>query len=351
MRIVYLAHKNSVCMQHWAGELQKRGHDLLYLSISPLDYEIEVPSKSIDLAFRWIHFKFWLSRKEVEKQLSEFGCEIVHAHFSTNYGALAVNQSLCPSVVTVAGSDVLVEPKRHRMIHWANQVVFKKASFLNPVSPQLAGIMKKEYKFETELEIFPEGVNRKLFFDSGTKPGRPIKIISIRNFSPVYNHELFAACIPQILRENKDVRIVFLGTGPQLAEYKKRLQHHPQVEMSGWQPREKVAAELQSSHIYISTSLSDGASTSLLEAMATGVFPIVTDIPANRDWIEDGVNGFLVPTDDPKFLSEKIKIAIKNTELRREAALKNDQIIRERADDQKIITRLEKIYERILATN
>jgi glycosyltransferase involved in cell wall biosynthesis len=43
---------------------------------------------------------------------------------------------------------------------------------------------------------------------------------------------------------------------------------------------------------------SDGASLSLMEAMAVGAIPIVSDIDPNREWVEDGVNGALVPLDD-----------------------------------------------------
>ena len=57
--------------------------------------------------------------------------------------------------------------------------------------------------------------------------------------------------------------------------------------------------------IYVSTSLHDGTSVSLLEAMGSGAFPIVTDIPSNREWIHHGQNGFLVPVNEEKIFSEE----------------------------------------------
>jgi glycosyltransferase involved in cell wall biosynthesis len=40
--------------------------------------------------------------------------------------------------------------------------------------------------------------------------------------------------------------------------------------------------------------VSDGTSVSLLEAMAAGCVPVLSDLPANREWVVDGLNGFLV---------------------------------------------------------
>ena len=51
---------------------------------------------------------------------------------------------------------------------------------------------------------------------------------------------------------------------------------------------------LGSSKIYVSSVWTDGVSASLLEAMARGCLPIVTDNRANRYWVTDGDNGLLV---------------------------------------------------------
>ncbi|MCK5327111.1 MAG: glycosyltransferase, partial [Candidatus Latescibacteria bacterium] len=69
----------------------------------------------------------------------------------------------------------------------------------------------------------------------------------------------------------------------------------------------------------------------LLEGMACGCFPVVTDIPANRAWIQDGENGFLVPTDDPKILAERISFAVDNRVLMENAEKKNSEQVKKRA--------------------
>ena len=64
--------------------------------------------------------------------------------------------------------------------------------------------------------------------------------------------------------------------------------------------------------LYISPSHVDGSSVTLMEALASGLPCLVSDIPGNREWIEDGVNGWLFHDGDVNDLAEKILNAIKN---------------------------------------
>ena len=120
-----------------------------------------------------------------------------------------------------------------------------------------------------------------------------------------------------------------------LKKLTKDLRISDHVDFVGAVPHQKVAEYLQASQIYLSMSLSDGASTSLLEAMACGTFPIVSDIPANREWIVDGDNGFLVSPLDPKKLAQQIMEVFNNSSLMKTAAKKNVEIIQKRGILQK----------------
>ena len=81
--------------------------------------------------------------------------------------------------------------------------------------------------------------------------------------------------------------------------------------------------------VYVSAAASDGASIALLEAMALGVVPVVSDIVANRSWIEDGVNGVLVPI-EPHAIADGIRRAL--TLDREDVHRRNLEIVTARAD-------------------
>ena len=83
-------------------------------------------------------------------------------------------------------------------------------------------------------------------------------------------------------------------------------------------------------------SRSDGTSTALLEALSCGLFPILSDIPQNREWIDSTANnGILVPLDKPAKLADALSCAIQDEQWRRRAGKYNRSLILERADSRK----------------
>ncbi len=82
--------------------------------------------------------------------------------------------------------------------------------------------------------------------------------------------------------------------------------------------------------------------------MACGCFPIVGDIESLREWIVPGKNGFLVEPGNPQALAEALLIALSQPELRREAAIMNQQIIRQRAEVNLVRAQISVFYQRLL---
>ena len=75
---------------------------------------------------------------------------------------------------------------------------------------------------------------------------------------------------------------------------------------------------------YISVPKSDSTSVSLLEAMSYGCIPIVSNIPANTEWIEDKINGLYYERSKiPEFLCNAFRI---NREIIRERAIWSNNI-------------------------
>jgi glycosyltransferase involved in cell wall biosynthesis len=97
--------------------------------------------------------------------------------------------------------------------------------------------------------------------------------------------------------------------------------------------------------IYIGISRSDGISTSLLEAMATGCFPIQTKTSCADEWIEDGVGGLLVNYLRVEDISNAIIRAATENDLVDKAANINLQIARERLRQSDIRRQNNSFYE------
>ena len=84
--------------------------------------------------------------------------------------------------------------------------------------------------------------------------------------------------------------------------------------------------------IYIGLSISDAISTSLLEAIVMGAFPIQSNTSCANEWIIDGQSGFIVPPEDPDIIASAIRKAICDDDLVDNAARINEKIAKERLD-------------------
>ena len=90
----------------------------------------------------------------------------------------------------------------------------------------------------------------------------------------------------------------------------------------------------------------DGTSISLLEAFSCGLFPVVSDIPANSEWIGNGgCGGTLFPLNDAPAYGQALVQAIQDADLRSRAAVQNRQAILDRADSRKTIANLASILK------
>jgi glycosyltransferase involved in cell wall biosynthesis len=176
-------------------------------------------------------------------------------------------------------------------------------------------------------------------------------IISTRPLAPLYDTESLIRCAPLVLRDVADAKFLIVGKGPEerrLKELARSLAVAHRVTFLGSIPNDKLPQYLTSSDVYVSTCLSDaGISASTAEAMACGLPVIVTDVAENRKWVEDGVNGFLVPTRDPRMLAEKILYLAKNRDIASRFGALCRHIIEERNDYCKEMTKMEDLYEQL----
>src|SRR5262249_18912344 len=105
-----------------------------------------------------------------------------------------------------------------------------------------------------------------------------------------------------------------------------------QMRFVGWVSDAGMLTALHSASCYVSASLSDGTSSSLLEAMACGLYPILSDIPANREWVVDGENGMLFPPGDHSALARCLERAISERPWMSSAREMNRRLVEERAN-------------------
>ena len=118
---------------------------------------------------------------------------------------------------------------------------------------------------------------------------------------------------PEVLRHQPNSQLWLIGEGPErdeLFQQIKDLDLHGQVVLPG--AFDDVEEILAAANLFVLPSYFEGLSISLLEAMAHQLPVIASDIPGNRDLVETGVNGCLVPTGDVQAISQAIHDALAN---------------------------------------
>jgi len=285
-------------------------------------------------------------------------CSLIHVHWAIPTGLIAVLAGKLlnrPFIVTIHGSDFRMATEGSNLLRKIFLYVCEKSKQIICVSQvQQRGIEEMGVRREKVLTL-PMGIDES-FLAAGSRrreklDGQFHTILSNRNLLPLYNVSLLVRAIPWVLREEPNARFFIAGDGPEreaLEKEARTLNVDPFVAFLGRVPHEKMADLLAQTEIYVSTSLCDGTSVSLLEAMGSGAFPIVTDIPANREWITSGQNGFLYPVEEEKCLAGRIIDAIHDGALLEKSRMENLSIVKEEAFWPANIEKICKIYSQVL---
>ena len=371
MKICYVADGTSIHTQRWINYFARKGHEihLICWKLMPgYDKSVHIHlltklAPKIWAVSQYISFLFWIV--QVRRLVRKIRPDIVDGHFITVYGFLAACSGFHPLVVSAWGSDVLVQPKRNPLSKFTAKYALKKADIIICLFPidiakeQITELGIDSNKIRTVLlgvdttEFNPSHRDEKIRRTLGVERSQPV-VISTRTLAPIYDVETLLKAIPLVLAEIPQAKFVIAGTGQQQG-YLRELARVQGVSNStkfiGWVPRTELPKYLSSADIYVSSSLSDGTSNSLLEAMACGLSPIVTDIPANQTWINDGKNGFLFPTRDYKTLASKIIYLLNNEETRENFSRRSQEIVQKKAEQQTEMKKLERIYHELVEPN
>jgi glycosyltransferase involved in cell wall biosynthesis len=279
--------------------------------------------------------------------------DIVHAQYVTSYGFLAAAAHLHPLVLTAWGTDVLISPRESRLMRWLARYAVRSADKVTTVAEHMNAAVAELGVPVSEVIAVPFGVDTQ-HFQPPTEPRPalpPLRVISTRNFGPVYSVHTVVEAVRLAREDGLDVRLALVGDGPLRAELEAQVaaaQLGPYVVFHGHVSPDRLAKLLGEAHVFISSAISDGNNVSLNEAMACGCFPIATRIPANAQWIAHGVNGYLFDCGNASQLAKLIREASMATALRDTAGVSNRKIVEARADWRVCVQRMQSIYDDLM---
>ena len=230
----------------------------------------------------------------LEAVVRKIAPDVLHAHYVSDYGVIAAGTGFRPLVLSAWGSDVLVDvlgsPLTRRMVRNA----IRAAALTTYDSDDVAAAIKGLAGPGARLLKVVFGVRRAEL--EAPPVDRADQVLSARSLEPNYRVGSILEAWAEIEADVVGWRLAVAGGGSQAEVLSQSAREGglERVAFLGRLDRDRLLEELARSRIYVSVPASDGASATLLEAMALGCYPVVSDLPANREWIADGENGIVV---------------------------------------------------------
>ncbi len=342
MKICFLAHGTSVHTQRWMGYFENRGHELSLVTFTPGTGQGRAPVYPLrplrPVGYRRANWHYLLRLLELRRRLRAIRPDLICAHFLSSYGLLAAlaRPRGCPLAICIQGSDLLVFPLKSPLHGAAARFALGKADLVILPAAHMLDSLKAFSEAGRPVLTLQYGIDLGRFHPLGRgAPRGEALCFCNRAMVPGSGVDTILGAAAILKSRGSALSFCLAGGGdrrPLLQKMARDLGLGKTVAFSGPIDPRQMPAALRRASVYISMAASDGASLSLMEAMACGLFPVVADIPANREWVTEGGNGFLVPLGRPEALAARLQEAWEERELRREAADVNWRLVQARCD-------------------
>lgn len=357
MKICFMGDGNSVHIKRWIEFFKGKGHQVSLITFSDVEYsDIQVCKiGSVSIKEKGGNWKYLLHNKEIKNALRIINPDIVNAHYITSYGFMSALSGFKPLVLSAWGSDVLVTAKRNFIYKNITKYALNKAELVTAESHFLTEEINKLDK--VKVLTVPMGVDKKVANYERKSQGvdGEVSILSLRALVPNSNIDVIVKGVKLFKDRNqgKKVKLIITNDGSQkdyIRDLANRLGLEEEVELRGFVSREELIDLYLSTDIHITVPTSDSTSVTLLEAMLCGTVNIVSNIPANREWIVDGENGVIVPETSEIELAKGIERALEERHLKVDGAKINRDLIMKKAIWEDNMARVEEEYLNIIKT-
>lgn len=218
--------------------------------------------------------------------------------------------------------------------------------------PVTGGLKLEEFPMYQKDSSIRQAVKQKLGIDPRTN-----LLISLRGFKFFYVYtEALVKAIPKIVEVFPNTVFVLKGD-MQLDDYygmkklAKELGVENHIRFTDKLSPEEVADYLLASDIMVSVTLYDGCPISMLEGMAYGTIPVMSNHSPIQEWVSDGWNGYLINPVNPSQIAETIIRALRNKARFPLMRQRNWDILKQRADYYNSMAVAERMYQRVVEGN
>jgi glycosyltransferase involved in cell wall biosynthesis len=328
----------SVHVENYYNLIKDNFSEVLIIGNKKVDY---VNSYEVNFSLK-NPIKLRKSISKVRKIIENFKPTVIHVHQANSvaYIALKANRGKIPVVVTCWGSDVLLTPHKGVIYKKVAQYALSKANYLTVDADYMDEAIKK---FGVKTKVL--NANFGIHYDDIQIPEKKQIVYSNRLHKPLYNIDKIIIGFKDFHKEHPNWKLVIGANGSETDKLKQLAQEtlaEDSYEFIGFVSHEINRDRYLESQIYVSIPQSDGTAISLLEAMGYGCIPVVSNLQANKEWIQSGTNGIIA--EDP--LAESLK---KGLELNLKSVQdSNIEIIKKKATKEVNREKFMSVYKELL---
>jgi L-malate glycosyltransferase len=358
MRIIYFSKNYTPHDYRFLASLSMTEHEIFFLQLEANQRQTEdraLPENVQQILwaggqreFRWRDIpRLTFDLRRLTKKIKP---DLIHAGPIQTCAFIAALSGFRPIITKSWGYDLLMEADKSAWMKWVTGYTLKRSNYFIGDSNVTRN---KAVAFGIKPEctvIFPWGIDLKHFKPSIRENKKEITLLCSRAWEAIYGVDLLAKAFVKVAIVNPNVNLILLGGGSQGGKIRQILMNGgvlDRVHLGGQISQNDLPRWYHMADIYISPSHVDGSSVSLMEALASGLPCLVSDISGNKEWIEDGVNGWLFRDGNVDDLAEKISYAMKNRKLFKKIGESARKTAEQKADWNKNFGKLLEAYERI----
>jgi L-malate glycosyltransferase len=366
MRILYFTRDYTPHDHRFLAALARTEHQVAMLRLERRGLQREdrpVPAQIEQIPWRGgLHPARWQDVPglvwELRRIIRDQQPQVIHAGSIQTAAFLTALTGFHPLVSMSWGSDLLRDVPRSRLSRWSAVFTLRRSSVL---VGDCEAVRQKavELGFPAErVVLFPWGVDLQEFSPAANLELRQrlgwedaFVLLSLRAWEPLYGVDGLVRAFLAAAQKLPELRLFLLGSGSQAALLRQMVEHsglQDRVYWGGQVTQANLPGFYRASDLYISASHSDGSSVSLLEALASALPVLLSDIPTNREWVTPGVQGWLFADGDWQALADAITNAANQ---RSQLAAKSQaarKLAEQRADWSKNFKELLRAYEMAL---
>jgi glycosyltransferase involved in cell wall biosynthesis len=307
--------------------------------------------------------------RKIKQVIEEFQPDIVHTH-AAKAGALG------RKAAKACGVPIIVHTFHGHVFHsyfgtaktWIYKVIERRLAKISTGIVAISPIQKEELSSihqicpAHKIKVIPLGFDLMKFHENrDSKRGETrkkwslndeeIAVAIIGRLAPIKNHSLFLDVIQTLAQKGIKARYFIVGDGQEKTSIEKRAKElendfNIRIELTSW--IKDIATFNAGMDIICLSSDNEGTPVSLIEAQASGVPVISTDVGGVKDILLEGETGFVVPKNDVKSFSEKLQLLIENKEIRSNMSQNGWNYVRDKFMYTTLVKNMENYYAELI---